>query len=274
MRIARVAGELLVSCVLVAGCGSKEEPVQDTTPGIGITITRVVADTHETAIELTFEGVPPGMGVGPANGRPTLKDATGSTYFITRATTGGDGQSATWVFQEIVPHAGELVLDVPELSLAPRPTDPSAPPGQTLVIGPWRVTYEWDGLFTPAQGFAVSLVSPFAPGTLTVDNVVVSDEAVIVDGYIEGFTMAEVPELMMRPTLVLPNGNGVGFLSGGNGWGERRERFSWRFRAVPPLDGATLTVSFRISDHPHDRAAADSLKDRGGPDAVIVLDLP
>ena len=262
--------------VLIAACEDNEPETQSTPePKISVSIATVIADDHQTAVRLAFENnLPQGTLIAAPSGSPQLTDTTGVAHHVSRvAPVEAGGQ--VWIFPAIPAVAGELVLQIPELQVIdPTQTPDPATFERTLVPGPWTVRFEWDGKRVDSTTYTFDLDPlPYGPGELVVESVTVSEAGVVVDGYISGFTMDEVPELQMYPpSVVLPSGTSLAILTGGNGWGEKRERWSFRFAPATSVDGATLTIPFTVTNHPHDMAAAESLRERGGPSVSVVLE--
>ncbi len=269
---------MLVAPLLLIAC-DEEDPDAAATPTVQITVSiaSIVADDHQTAVHLVFEtNLPPGTLIAAPGGSPQLTDADGTAHRVSHVAPVESG-AQVWIFPAIPPVAGELVLDIPDLQVIdPTRTPDPATFERTMVSGPWTVRYEWDGKRVDSKSYALDLgPRPYGPGELVVEAVTVSDAGVVVDGYIIGFTMDEVPELhMYPPALVLPNGTSLAMVTGGNGWGQKRERWSFRFAPTASVDGATLTIPFTVTNHPHDLAAADSLRERGGPSVSVVLETP
>jgi hypothetical protein len=271
---------LQVNCSGTSRAASAGSLGAATQQGVTVRVTAVLADTTETVLAVELAGQDSLGNMAAALGRPELRDSAGRGYAaVSLVPDATNPRLQTWTFAPLASDASGLTLALDGVQFWQRPSNPAAAPDSVLkeantVRVKFTVPIAWRG--PPGEVVRRTVgggESAFGRGRLVVDSVTSGPTGSVVAGHIEGFTMDEVPEMQLYPpALVLADGSTLAAVGGRSGFGEQRQQFEFRFPQAQ-LDGATLTLPFRVSEHPHDVAVAAALQSSVGSEAQVRIAL-
>ena len=250
--------------------------------GITVKVTGFVADDTRTVVGVAVEGRDNiGDTVFPA--RPTvLIDQDGKAYYENGGSANQNNRREKTIYFPAMPATvTRLTLVVDSLDFLNHSDTVLAKSGdevpQVAVNGPWSVSFD---LTSPiGQSQEVSVGGGARPlgrdATVTLDSVRQAPTETVIQGHFSGFSLDEMPELLIGAELIGSGAQGpTAFIGLRTGYGPAREQFEVRF---PRTAGAvSLRISAAASPQPHDADAASSLSAQLGPSAEtsFALNLP
>ncbi len=250
-----------------------------TAGGVTVTVVSILADSVQTVLGIQIDGMDELGALAAPISRPSLRDSGGSTYSATAIRPDQHQPRAqTWVFPPLSATTSDLMLSIDGLRFWDRPrnpavTGPDSPQPMAFVRTEFQVLLSWSGSPEQAVRHNVGHVSArFGPGMLAVDAFTVGPTRLVITGHLAGVDPDDVPNIeLWPPQLTLADGRVLSPVGGRSGFGEQRAQFEFRFESAE-ADGATFRVPFKVSDHPHDAARANSLAAFSGSVATVRLD--
>lgn len=248
-----------------------------TDQGIVITITGLVADDTRTVIGLAVEGREDlGDTVFPL-GRRILTDQDGRAYSEIGGSADQDNRRhLTIMFPPLDPAASSISLTLTELEIL-KHADAVAATGagvpSSRVNGKWELHVNTGGVFKSPEVAVDAAARTLGLGSIVIDRVQQSPSGTVISGHLSGFSMDEIPEMLLSGTLVVQSGSGVAMTGLHMGYGPNRELFELRF---PRTTGAvTVQLTGSVTSQPHDVTPAASLGSKlGGNPAEWSVTLP
>jgi hypothetical protein len=247
-----------------------------TRQGITSRITGVVADDTRTVIGMVIEGHDEyGDTVFPL-GRSMLADQDGRTYAVVGGSADqADRRQQTLYFEAVSPTATDLTLTLKGLEFMKHAdTINGRIPTPTRIQDQWALRFHLDGGVLSSTVVEVSTSPrPLGSGSVTIDRVQQSPTGTVISGHLSGFSMDEVPEMLLSGNLASRSGSGVALTGLHMGYGPNRELFELRF---PRTTGAvTIQLAGGVTSQPHDATPAASLGSKlGGNPAEWSVTLP
>ncbi len=250
--------------------------------GITVTVTGFVADATRSVVGVEISGRT-ALGDTALPLTPLrLIDQDGNVYYENGGTADQDNRrSRTIYFPPLPSQTTHLTLAIDGLDFISHAAVVSAVDSAHVnhepLKGPWSVNFDVTAPIAGAEAVEIGGGTKTfgTAGSLTVTGITQAPTETVIDGYVSGFSMDEIPEMLLHAELKLAGATSpTPFIGLRTGFGPNREQFEVRFPRKP--GAATLRIWAESDSQPHDAAAAASLGAKLGAnaEAVFSLDLP